>query len=106
MAALVTLDQAKGQLHIPLTTTDRDPDVQDLVNRASAIVITHLKSRAVAAWSAEDPLPEGGIAVPGGVQTATLQLVVFLDTHRGDDTPPPAMLWQGYLIPFRDPTLA
>lgn len=106
MAALVTLDQAKQQLHIPLTTTDRDADVQDLVTRASAIVITHLKSRAVAAWSVEDPLPMDGIAVPAGVQTATLTLVAFLDTHRGDDTPPPADLWQGSLIPYRDPTLA
>jgi hypothetical protein len=103
---LVTLDQAKGQLHIPLATMDRDVEVQDLVDRASGIVITHLKSRAVAAWSVEDPLPVDGVVVPAGVQTATLVLLVFLDTHRGDDTPPPADLWQGYLIPHRDPTLA
>jgi hypothetical protein len=107
MAALVTLDQAKGHLHIPLSTTeDRDLDVQDLVTRASAIVVTHLKSRAVAEWSVDEPLPVGGVAVPGGVQTATLLLIGLLDTHRGDDTPPPASLWQSYLIPFRDPTLA
>lgn len=105
MAALVTLDQAKGHLHVPLTTTDRDADVQDLVTRASAIVITHLKSQAVAAWSAEDPLPSGGIVVPGGVQTGTLELIAQLDAHRGDE----ALIdgaWKSWLIPHRDPALA
>lgn len=105
MAALVTLPQAKGHLHIPLTTTDRDADVQDLVDRASAIVITHLKSRAVAEWSAVDPLPVGGVVVPGGVQTATLLLIAQLDTHRGDDAVPDGE-WMKFLIPHRDPTLA
>lgn len=105
MTALVTLDQAKTHLHIPLTTTDRDADVQDLVDRASAIVITHLKSRAVAEWSIDDPLPVGGIAVPGGVQTATLLLLAQLDLHRGDDAVPDGE-WTRYLIPHRDPALA
>ena len=58
-----------------------------LVDRASAIGITDLKSRAVAAWTAEDPLPMGGIAVPGAVQTAVLLLIAQLDEHRGDDRP-------------------
>ena len=105
MAALVTLDQAKGHLHIPLSTTDRDADVQGLVDRASAIVITHLKSRAVAEWSAVDPLPAEGVAVPGAVQTSTLLLIAQLDEHRGDVAVPDGE-WKHYLIPFRDPTLA
>ena len=105
MAALVTLDQAKGHLHIPLTTTDRDLDVQDLIDRASAIVITHLKSQAIAEWSVEDPLPTGGVVVPGGIQTATLLLIAQLDMHRGDDAVPDGE-WSRYLIPHRDPALA
>ena len=105
MADLVTLDQAKNQLHIPLTTTVRDADVQDLVTRASAMVVTHLKSRAVATWSAEDPLPDGAVAVPGGVQTGTLQLIAQLDAHRGDEAAIEGG-WKTSLIPFRDPTLA
>jgi hypothetical protein len=105
MAALVTLDAAKMQLHIPLTTTDRDVDVQGLVDRSSAIVITHLKSRAVAGWSAVTPLPVGGIAVPGGVQTAVLLVIGELDAHRGDEAAIDGG-WKNYLIPFRDPVLA
>lgn len=105
MAALVTLVAAKTHLHIPLTTTDRDADVQALLDRASAIVITHLKSRAVAEWSAVDPLPVGGIVVPGGVQTATLLLIAQLDRHRGDEAAIDGD-WQSFLIPHRDPTLA
>jgi hypothetical protein len=103
--ALVTLDQAKGHLHIPLTTTDRDADVQDLVDRASGIVITHLKSRANPLWSAADPLPVEGVAVPGGVQTGTLELIAQLDAHRGDEAAIEGG-WKSYLIPHRDPTLA
>ena len=103
--ALVTLDQAKQHLGIPLTTTDRDADVQGLIDRASAVVITHLKTRAVAEWSVEDPLPAEGVAVPGDVQTATLLLIGLLDTHRGDDETP-AGVWTWYLVPHRDPTLA
>lgn len=105
MAALVTLDQAKGQLHIPLETTTRDVDVQDLVNRASAIVITHLKSRANPLWSVEDPVPVDGVAVPGGVQTGTLELIAQLDAHRGDEAAIEGS-WKDKLIPHRDPTLA
>jgi hypothetical protein len=105
MAALVTRDQAKNQLHIPLATTERDLDVDDLVARSSAIVITHLKSRAVAGWSAVTPLPVDGIAVPGGVQTAVLLLIGELDAHRGDEAAIDGG-WQRYLMPFRDPTLA
>ena len=105
MAALVTLDRAKGHLGIPLTTTDRDVDVQDLIDRASAIVITHLKLQAVAAWSVEDPLPAEGVAVPGNAQTAVLLLIGQLDEHRGDDAVPDGT-WAVYLIPLRDPTLA
>jgi len=106
MAALVTLARAKQQLHIPVTTTERDVEVQALINRASALVITHLKSQAVAAWSVEDPLPAEGIAVPGGVEIATLLLIASLDEHRGDDETPAADLWKSFLIPFRDPALA
>jgi hypothetical protein len=105
MAALVTLDQAKEQLSIPLTTTDRDAHIQDLVNRASAIVITHLKSRADPLWSAEDPLPVNGVAVPGGVQTGTLELIAQLEVHRGDEAAIEGD-WKDQLIPHRDPTLA
>ena len=105
MAALVTLIAAKVHLHLPLTTTDRDGDVQDLVDRSSAIVITHLKSRANPNWSVEDPLPSDGIVVPKNVEVAVLLLIGQLDQHRGDDVVPDGD-WKSYLIPFRDPTLA
>jgi len=106
MAALVTLASAKDQLHVPVTTTDRDEDIQALIDRASAMVITHLKSWAVVEWSVEDPLPVDGVAVPGGVEIATLLLIGQLDEHRGDDATPDAELWKSFLIPFRDPALA
>lgn len=105
MAALVTLAMAKGQLHVPSTTTNRDVEIGLLITRASGIVITHLKSRAVAEWSVEDPLPVDGVAVPDGVQAATLLLIALLDEHRGDDGIPEGE-WKLYLIPHRDPALA
>jgi Phage gp6-like head-tail connector protein len=105
MAALVTLQRAKDQLGIPSTTTDRDDDILALVDRASAMVLTHLKSRAVAEWSVADPLPVDGVAVPGGVEIAVLLLLAQLDQHRGDDVAPDS-LWKDFLIPFRDPALA
>jgi hypothetical protein len=99
MASLVTLAQVKWQLYIPQATTDQDVDLQDLADRASAMVITHLKSQAVAGWST------GTVVVPGGIQTATLTLIAELHVHRGDEEAIDSG-WQRLLIPFRDPALA
>jgi hypothetical protein len=107
--ALVTLNAAKIHLHIPLTTTDRDTDVQAIADRAGAIILDYLKSRAVAEWTVETPLPVGGIAVPGPVAAATLLMVGHLDEHRGDDMKADADLWlaiERLLVRFRDPALA
>jgi Phage gp6-like head-tail connector protein len=102
MAGLVSLEQAKTQLRVPDTTTDRDVEIQDLVERASASVLRRCTtSLVVAGWS------NGTVPVPGDLQTATLQLIAQLDEHRGDDLPPVAEGdWKRYMTAFRDPPLA
>ncbi len=102
--ALVTLDQVKTHLHIPLDTTDRDADVQDKAEQASSIILDYLKSRALAGWS------DASLPVPGPVQAATLLLVANLDENRGDrDMKNDADCWlaiERLLMRFRDPALA
>lgn len=101
MAALVTLAQAKG--HLRITTDDQDDDIALKVDHASAIVLNHLKSQAVAGWS------DGTVAVPGNVQAATLILLTSLREHLGDDMTPSGVAWEAVarlLVGFRDPALA
>jgi hypothetical protein len=100
---LISLDQAKTHLHIPASTTDRDGDVQDKVEQASAIILEYLDTRAVAGWS------DGTVVVPGPVQAATLLLVGHLDEHRGDDMRADADCWlaiERLLVRRRDAALA
>src|SRR5678815_3483218 len=46
MAALVTLEVAKGHLRIPLSFVDGDDDIQRKIEQASAIILDYLKDRA------------------------------------------------------------
>jgi len=97
--ALVTLAVAKTHLHV--TTSDRDTDIQRLVDEASAIVIDYLKSRADDTWT--------DVTVPKPVQAATLLLVGHYDEHRGDDMTADANVWaavERLLVRYRDPALA
>jgi hypothetical protein len=100
---LISLDEAKEHLHIPSSTTDRDSDVQDKVEQASAIILDYLDTRAVAGWS------DGTVVVPKPVQAATKLMLGHLDEHRGDDMSADAKLWEAIerlLMRFRDLALA
>jgi hypothetical protein len=75
--ALVTLEQAKRQVLIPTASTARDAEVQEVVDRASAVIVDYLKAKADPAWTPE--------TAPLVVQQATLLLVGYYWVHRGDD---------------------
>lgn len=111
MAALVTLAQAKA--HLRIDTIDGDPDDVDLqlkIDQASAIVIDYLSTRADPNWSVADPLPTGGIVVPGNVSAAVLLVLAHLYEHRGDDMATvDEALWLAVtrlLVRFKDAALA
>ena len=99
MASLVTLAQAKRHLRLsapgsPLT--EEDEDVQQKLDAAEAIVLDYVTQRRddndawaaeVALWSADDPLPSPGIAVPKQVPHAILLQLGDLYMNTGDHTP-------------------
>lgn len=92
--ALVTIQQAKDHLRIKDDASNADLGMK--VDQASAIVMHHLKSQAVAGWD------DGSVEVPGLIEAATLLLVEYLYEHQQID-------WDalnGLLVSYRDPTLA
>jgi len=102
MASLITLDEAKTQLHIPLATTDRDMDVQALVDEASAVIVNYLKSLGDPTWTA--------VTAPLPVKRSVKLLIANYDENRGDkDMKNDADCWMAIerlLVRFRDPALA
>lgn len=97
--ALVLLPQAK--LHLKVTDTNSDEDIQLKLDQASDIILDYLKGGAGVSWTWK--------TVPGPVQAATLLMLTHLHTHRGDDMTVDAHVWEAVerlLMRFRDPALA
>ena len=108
MAGLIDLATAK--LHLRITDSDHDSDVQLKADQASAVVLDYVvKGRS--RW--DDPL----IGLTAGdldpnVQAAMLDVLSALYEHRGDDygvDNPDGALWEAItrrLARLRDPALA
>lgn len=73
MAALVTLPNAK--VHLRITDSDHDADVQLKVNHASDVIVRYLASDADPAWT--------DVTVPNDVVAAILILLTHLYEDRG-----------------------
>lgn len=92
MDPVVTLEQAK--LHLRITSTEADDDIEAKLNQANALVMDYLKEGADETWTDEN--------APLLVQAAVLEQLDELWRFRGDDeelagaAPPPA---DGYLSP-------
>lgn len=96
--ALVSLEAAKNHLRLSLAITTDDDDTILKMEQATAIVLKHLKSQAVAGWS------DGTVPVPGNVEAAVLITLSYLKGYLTA-----ADAWQAVerlLIGFRDPALA
>ena len=101
MAALVTLDQAKTHLGIPLALTDNDGDIALKISQASDTVLDYLKGRADPDWESDN--------VPGDVQHATLLFVTHFFENRGADMRADEAVWKAVerlLMRRRDPAWA
>lgn len=124
MTMLVTLEQAKRHLYIPVSSTAHDEDIADKIEEASAAVISYLKTNAAGFLDSSGLLvtdTSGNVAtdspavhIPFQVRAATLQLLSALFENRGDDGGAASKFEPGYLppavtallYPLRDPTLA
>jgi hypothetical protein len=114
MVMLVSLDQAKLSLRL-----DHDADnerVEEEIHDASAIVLTHLKDRALLLVDTSGEIlsdSTGTIEIPRDIQRATLAMVKILhESNAGDGQ---RMGWnEGFLpdevrallFPHRMPTVA
>lgn len=94
MAALVTLQQAKE--HLRVTSDAENTDIDLKVDQASAIILTYMKSQAVAGWS------DGTVTVPGNVEAAVLIVMEDLYERRPINWDSVGRL----LVGMRDPAVA
>jgi hypothetical protein len=94
---LWTLDQAKVHLH--LTGTDYDADVQQKLDAAQEAILSYLAVGADATWTAA--------TAPVAVTHAILLLLGYYYMDRGDSTlPDPWPKIYSLLAAYRDPTVA
>lgn len=104
--ALLSLDQAKEHLNIPLTESRFDNDVNLKLEQASSIVLDLCNTTAfwrdiTSTWT--------DATVPGAVQAAVLLVLTHLHENRGDDMTKDAALWESvnrYLGRHKDPVIA
>lgn len=87
MAALISLDQAKTQIRLPLTSTEYDDDLELKRVQASAIVMDYLEDyvdiEGSPAWDeTTDASTDAEFAI---VQAAVLEVMTNLWRFRGDD---------------------
>lgn len=94
---LWTLDQAKVHLH--LTGTDYDADVQQKLDTAQEAILSYLGVAADPTWDAP--------TAPKAVTHAILLLTAYYYSDRGDDdvADPWPKIYQ-LLAAYRDPTVA
>lgn len=99
MTVLITLTQAKHQLHMQEDENDRDSQILLKMQEASDIVVGYLKN------------PDHGWTdrtVPGRVRAAILLVFTHLWHHRGDDdgSDPISPAVVSLLMRDRDPAIA
>ena len=100
-APYLTIEEARLLLHI--TDPARDPEIELLVDAATALVLDYLKQRGDPTWTAE--------TVPQLIKAGAGRALIFLWEHRGDhpkDTDT-AKFWEDLrllLARRRDPALA
>lgn len=102
-AALVTLDEAKTFLRIPLADTAHDADVSVILAAAEEQILAKLGAAADPAWDAT--------TAPRGVRHAELILLdAFYERRGGDESAEPlrkALQTVDLLLAlYRDPSLA
>lgn len=93
---MALVDPATAKQHLRVTDTASDSEIGKKIDAASAIVIKHLKSQAVAGWS------DGSVEVPADIQAATLIVLADLYEQRPIDWDTVGRLLVGY----RDPAIA
>jgi hypothetical protein len=94
---LWTVEQAKVHLH--LTGTAYDADVQQKLDAAQEAVLSYLAAGGDASWTA--------VTAPLPVKHAVLLLLSAFYEDRGDGTPPdPWPQIYALLAAYRDPTIA
>lgn len=100
MAVLITLAQAKHQLVIEDSTTDRDSEIILKMEEASDIVVNYLKAQADATWTQS--------TVPARIRAAILLVLTNLWAHRGDssESDPISDAVASLLMRDRDPAVA
>ena len=105
---LVTLERAKSQEYI--THSMYDAEVANKVVEATDIVLDYIGDRDnLRGWSIADPLPDGGVAVPGVVTAAILLVFGALWEGRegAEDSPEPiSPAVERLLRRYRDPVMA
>jgi len=105
---LVSLDRAKAQEYI--THSHDDLEVMLKAQEASDIVLDYIGTRwRNAGWSAEYPLPEGAVPVPGVISSAVLLVFGALWEGRegAQDSPEPiSPAVERLLRRYRDPVVS
>lgn len=105
---LVSIDRAKTQEYI--IHSEDDLEVTLKIQEASDIVLDYIGDRAnVNNWSAEYPLPDGALPVPGVVSAAVLLVFGALWEGRegAQDSPEPiSPAVERLLRRYRDPVVS
>jgi hypothetical protein len=84
VATLITLDQAKTQIRVPLASTEYDDDLTLKVEHATSIVLDYL-NRSEDDWIIGSPAASPADTEFPIVQAAILEVLSNLWRHRGDD---------------------
>ena len=105
---LVSLERAQAQEYI--THSVYDAEVAIKVAEASDIVLDYIGDRDnLRRWSAADPVPDDGVAVPGVITAAVLLVFGALWEGRegAEDSPEPiSPAVERLLRRYRDPVVA
>jgi len=81
---LITLDQAKTQLRLPIDSIEYDDDLTVKIEHATAIVVDYL-DRNEDDWAAGSPQGSPADQEFPIVQAAILEVLTNLWRHRGDE---------------------
>lgn len=81
---LITLDQAKTQIRVPLDSVEYDEDLELKIEHATALVVDFL-NRNEDDWVAGSPQASPSDQEFPLVQAAVLEVLTNLWRHRGDD---------------------
>jgi hypothetical protein len=84
VASLISLDQAKIQLRLPIASTEYDDDLSLKVESATAIVVDYL-NRSEDDWIVGSPAASPADYELPIVQAAILEVLANLWRHRGDE---------------------